>query len=67
MVGEDLYQSLFMLDKKRQQLDRQLDEIESRQAAAAANDGARERQRLLRQEVGPDEIAEVVSAGPASP
>jgi ATP-dependent Clp protease ATP-binding subunit ClpB len=62
MVGEDLYQSLFVLDKKRQQLDRQLDEIEARQAASAASDGAKDKKRLLRQEVGPDEIAEVVSA-----
>jgi ATP-dependent Clp protease ATP-binding subunit ClpB len=63
MVGEDLYQSLFMLDKQRQQLDKQLDEIEARQASAgdAASTGG-ERKRLLRQEVGPDEIAEVVSA-----
>jgi ATP-dependent Clp protease ATP-binding subunit ClpB len=62
MVGEDLYQSLFVLDKKRQQLDKQIDEIEARQAAAAASDGAKDKKRLLRQEVGPDEIAEVVSA-----
>jgi ATP-dependent Clp protease ATP-binding subunit ClpB len=67
MVPEDLYQSLFMLDKKRQQLDKQLDEIEARQAAASAVDGESasaggQRKRLLRQEVGPDEIAEVVSA-----
>jgi ATP-dependent Clp protease ATP-binding subunit ClpB len=67
MVPEDLYQSLFILDKKRQQLDKQLDEIEARQAAASAVDGESalaggQRKRLLRQEVGPDEIAEVVSA-----
>jgi ATP-dependent Clp protease ATP-binding subunit ClpB len=62
MVGEDLYQSLFVLDRKRQQLDKQLDEIEARQASAAASDGAKDKKRLLRQEVGPDEIAEVVSA-----
>jgi len=67
MVPEDLYQSLFVLDRKRQQLDKQLDEIEARQAASAAADGdaaaaGAQRKRLLRQEVGPDEIAEVVSA-----
>jgi ATP-dependent Clp protease ATP-binding subunit ClpB len=67
MVPEDLYQSLFVLDRKRQQLDKQLDEIETRQAAASAADGESasaggQRKRLLRQEVGPDEIAEVVSA-----
>jgi ATP-dependent Clp protease ATP-binding subunit ClpB len=63
MVGEDLYQSLFMLDKKRQQLNKQLEEIEARQASASETaSAAGERKRLLRQEVGPDEIAEVVSA-----
>ena len=64
MVGEDLYQSLYELDKKRQQLDKQLDEIEARQAArdGEAASAAGQRKRLLRQEVGPDEIAEVVAA-----
>jgi ATP-dependent Clp protease ATP-binding subunit ClpB len=67
MVPEDLYQSLFVLDRKRQQLNKQLEEIETRQAAASATDGepasaGGQRKRLLRQEVGPDEIAEVVSA-----
>jgi ATP-dependent Clp protease ATP-binding subunit ClpB len=66
LVGEDLYQSLYMHDNKRRQLDKKLDEIESRQAAASTKGGSAsgvpERKRLLRQEVGPDEIAEVVAA-----
>ena len=62
MVGEDLYQSLYELDTKRKKLDQQLDEIEQRQAAAPQGGDARDKKRLLRQEVGPDEIAEVVSA-----
>jgi ATP-dependent Clp protease ATP-binding subunit ClpB len=69
MVGEDMYQSLYELDVKRRDLDKRLDEMEQRQAAAADGEPAsaggsatKERKRLLRQEVGPDEIAEVVSA-----
>jgi ATP-dependent Clp protease ATP-binding subunit ClpB len=63
MVGEDLYQSLYELDTKRRKLSRQLEEMEQRQAATASQgDGEKARKRLLRQEVGPDEIAEVVSA-----
>ncbi|MCC6492863.1 MAG: ATP-dependent chaperone ClpB [Pirellulales bacterium] len=63
MVGEELYQKLYELDVKRRGLEKQLDETEQRQSAAgeAASVGAG-RKRLLRQEVGPDEIAEVVSA-----
>jgi ATP-dependent Clp protease ATP-binding subunit ClpB len=68
LVGEDLYQSLYELDNIRRELDGQLDEIEARQTsgedplqrAGATPGGAKK--RLLRQEVGPDEIAEVVSA-----
>ena len=59
LVTEDLYQSLYELDVQRKQLTKQLEEIESRGEPASAG-GARK--RLLRQEVGPDEIAEVVSA-----
>ncbi|HEX6961675.1 MAG TPA: AAA family ATPase, partial [Lacipirellula sp.] len=61
-VGEEMYQRLYELDVQRRKLDAQLDEMDKRQAAAAQSDGAKERKRLLRQEVGPDEIAEVVSA-----
>ncbi|MEQ8210798.1 MAG: ATP-dependent chaperone ClpB [Lacipirellulaceae bacterium] len=60
LIGEDLYQSLYDLDSRRKQLQKQLDEQEERQAEdATASD---DKKRLLRQEVGPDEIAEVVSA-----
>jgi len=62
LVGEHLYQQLYELDTKRRKLQKQLEELEQRQAAAAEGDGKKERKRLLRQEVGPDEIAEVVSA-----
>jgi ATP-dependent Clp protease ATP-binding subunit ClpB len=61
LVTEDLYQSLYELDVQRKQLTKQLEEIESRQTPGEpASAGGRK--RLLRQEVGPDEIAEVVSA-----
>ncbi|MEQ8837141.1 MAG: ATP-dependent chaperone ClpB, partial [Lacipirellulaceae bacterium] len=60
LIGEDLYQSLYDLDSRRKQLQKQLDEQEERQAEdATASD---DKKRLLRHEVGPDEIAEVVSA-----
>ena len=62
LVAESMYQSLYELDTKRRQLEKQLDEMEQRQATAAQGDGVKEKKRLLRQEVGPDEIAEVVSA-----
>ncbi|RIK82344.1 MAG: ATP-dependent chaperone ClpB [Planctomycetota bacterium] len=63
MVGEELYQKLYELDVKRRGLEKQLDEMEQRVAAQgeAAAAGAAKK-RLLRQEVGPDEIAQVVSA-----
>ena len=69
-VGEDLYQSLYELDSEKKKLDAQLSEqelsVEQEQQVAAnngnGNEKTPERRRLLRQEVGPDEIAEVVSA-----
>ena len=60
MVGEDLYQSLYEVDVQRKKLRTQLEELEQRQSDA--NGQSTEKRRLLRQEVGPDEIAEVVSA-----
>jgi len=63
-VGEELFQSLYELDSERKKLDRQLEESAQRQAdpsTTAAGDNATARRRLLRQEVGPEEIAEVVS------
>lgn len=59
-VGEDLYQSLYELDADKKRLEAQLEEIEERQAGAESP--IPEKRRLLRQEVGPNEIAEVVSA-----
>jgi ATP-dependent Clp protease ATP-binding subunit ClpB len=61
LVPENLYQSLYELDVQRKQLSIQLEEIETRQSTGEAASAAG-RKRLLRQEVGPDEIAEVVSA-----
>jgi len=60
VVGEDLYQSLYEADVKRNQLAKQLEDSEERQASG--DSPAAETPRLLRQEVGPDEIAAVVSA-----
>ncbi len=57
-VSEEDYQKLYELDIHRRQLGDQLEKLESTEAPTEAN-GTR---RLLRQEVGPEEIAEVVSA-----
>ncbi len=62
LVPEALYQSLYELDVRRKQLTQQLEEIESRQTPGEPTSAGAARKRLLRQEVGPDEIAEVVSA-----
>ncbi len=59
-VSEELYQSLYEWDVKRNQLNKQLEELETRQVETQDQDESK--RRLLRQEVGPDEIAEVVSA-----
>ena len=58
-VGEDLYQSLYELDTRRKALEEQLARVEAETAGGGDVPAAR---RLLRQEVGPEEIAEVVSA-----
>jgi ATP-dependent Clp protease ATP-binding subunit ClpB len=60
-VDETAYQKLYELDVERKNLQKHLEDAESKQATGekvASGDG----RRLLRQEVGPDEIAEVVSA-----
>jgi ATP-dependent Clp protease ATP-binding subunit ClpB len=54
-VGEEDYQRLYELDLQRKRLSQQLDSL---QADKPVNGG----RRLLRQEVGPEEIAEIVSA-----
>ena len=68
LVDETDYQRLYELDVAKNQLEAQLAEIEARQEAkdndksdGESNDKAPSEKRLLRQEVGPDEIAEVVS------
>ncbi|QDU57867.1 ATP-dependent chaperone ClpB [Aeoliella mucimassa] len=55
------YQKLSQLDQSRAKLEKQLAEIEARQDEAESEPHSSKR-KLLRQEVGPDEIAEVVSA-----
>jgi len=57
-VSEEDYQKLYELDIEQKQLSEQLERIEPSENGEPANGG----RRLLRQEVGPEEIAEVVSA-----
>jgi len=61
VVGEAEYQKLYELDTELKKLAQHLQEAEAHQSAAktAPQDSSK---RLLRQEVGPEEIAEVVSA-----
>lgn len=64
-IGEEVYQRLYELDVQRKQLEQQISASEA--AADTATDepnkaSAEPVKKLLRQEVGPDEIAEVVSA-----
>ncbi|HVT30264.1 MAG TPA: ATP-dependent chaperone ClpB [Lacipirellulaceae bacterium] len=59
-VDETSYQKLYELDQEQKTLARLLEEAAAKQAAGESADG--KGRRLLRQEVGPDEIAEVVSA-----
>jgi len=66
MVEEKDYQRLFELESRRKQLRKMVADQEA-EAEIAAKDAAKEtegeqRHRLLRQEVGPEEIAQVVSA-----
>jgi ATP-dependent Clp protease ATP-binding subunit ClpB len=65
-VSEDLYQKLFTLDKERKTLEKKVEasgaEKPEQKPKAADGAGGPAKRRLLRQEVGPDEIAEVVSA-----
>ncbi len=55
LVGEDDYQRLYELDNQRKQLQARLE-------TAGEHETKPGTRRLLRQEVGPEEIAEVVSA-----
>jgi ATP-dependent Clp protease ATP-binding subunit ClpB len=58
-VGEELYQKLYELDVKRKGLQQRL---EQEGTEREGKDVGRAGKRLLRREVGPEEIAEVVSA-----
>ncbi|TWT96158.1 Chaperonin protein ClpB [Botrimarina colliarenosi] len=58
-IAESAYQKLFELDTDRKKLEEQ---VAAADAAAQVEAKPDERRKLLRQEVGPDEIAEVVSA-----
>ncbi len=62
-VEESAYQKLYELDVERKKFAQHLADAEAKQSAAEDADGKAEGgRRLLRQEVGPDEIAEVISA-----
>src|SRR4051794_6699518 len=62
-VDEGAYQKLYELDVELKKLQRHLEDAGAKQNAGEDGNGsASGRRRLLRQEVGPDEIAEVVSA-----
>ncbi|MEX0717592.1 MAG: ATP-dependent chaperone ClpB [Planctomycetaceae bacterium] len=58
VVEESDYQRLYELDNRRRALRQQMEAEEQ----AEAEEGREEKTRLLRTEVGPEEIAEVVSA-----
>jgi ATP-dependent Clp protease ATP-binding subunit ClpB len=62
-VDEKAYQKLYELDQELKKLAKHLEEAAEKQAVGEnGTGGASGTRRLLRQEVGPDEIAEVVSA-----
>ena len=69
LVAEADYQSLFELDQRRRTLAQQLEEMEREEVSSGStadsapkNAGDVSQRPLLRREVGPEEIAEVVSA-----
>ena len=59
-VPEEDYQRLYEIDSQRKQLAAEIEAAGQRPEPKA--EGENQKRRLLRQEVGPDEIAEVVSA-----
>ncbi len=62
-VDESAFQMLYELDQEQKKLAQHLEEAAAKQAGGEnGTGGASGTRRLLRQEVGPDEIAEVVSA-----
>ncbi|MFO1094950.1 MAG: ATP-dependent chaperone ClpB [Planctomycetaceae bacterium] len=62
MVEEKDYQRLFELETRRKQLRKMVADQENEAEKAAKETEGEQRHRLLRQEVGPEEIAQVVSA-----
>lgn len=62
LVDETDYQELFELGKKRDTLRQKIDQQEQQAERAETGESAEGRPRLLRTEVGPEEIAEIVSA-----
>jgi ATP-dependent Clp protease ATP-binding subunit ClpB len=60
-VGEEMYQRLYELDVKRKDLQQRLEQ-EGSEKEPGKEAGKAPAKRLLRREVGPEEIAEVVSA-----
>ena len=64
LVAESDYQKLFEIDTKRRKLREQLDKLEAEEEknSNGKNGTEKPQKRLLRQVVGPEEIAEVVSA-----
>jgi ATP-dependent Clp protease ATP-binding subunit ClpB len=60
-VGEEIYQKLYELDVQRKALQQRLEQ-EGSERDHAKEPGKQGAKRLLRREVGPEEIAEVVSA-----
>ena len=62
-VGEDLFQRLYELDVRRKSLQQRVEQEGSeRDAGREKESGKAQAKRLLRRDVGPEEIAEVVSA-----
>jgi ATP-dependent Clp protease ATP-binding subunit ClpB len=58
-IGEEQFQKLYEIDVRRKELQEKLDEVSATDEPVPEE---KQRRRLLRQEVGPDEIAEVVAA-----
>jgi ATP-dependent Clp protease ATP-binding subunit ClpB len=61
-VDESAYQKLYELDNEQKKLEKHLEEAAAKQSPHDGEPASAGGRRLLRQEVGPDEIAEVVSA-----
>ena len=62
VVPEEDYQRLYEIDSQRKQLATEIEAAGQRAETEEESGDGNKKRRLLRQEVGPDEIAEVVSA-----